>query len=143
VTIPYEITEEGGEEYEQNVTEQLEPVVVPVRVVFNENERLPPEFAGMMTWSVSQAPLYTTVLQRSYKRFKAKLLASFPGAGTLYLNTKIDPLTNPSPQGFSVTVTAAGLVPLPEYEAMQPLYAAGSIAGITLAVMDERYGAVQ
>jgi hypothetical protein len=143
MTIPYEITEEGGEEYEGNVAEELSPVVVPVRVVFNENERLPPEFAGMMTWAIPQAPLYATVLQRAYKRYKAKFIANFPGAGTLYLNTKIDPLTNPSPQGFSVTVTAAGLVPLPEYEAMQPLYAAGSIAGITLAVMDERYGAVQ
>ena len=143
MSMPYQVTEEGGEEYEQAMSEQLEPVVVPVRVVHTDTKRIPPEFAGMITWAVPQAPNYVAVIQRSYDRFKAKFLVSFPGAGTLNLNTKVDPLTNPTPQGFSITVAAAGIVSLPDYDAQQPLYANASIAGVSIAVMDERFGRVQ
>lgn len=56
---------------------------------------------------------------------------------------------------IAVTYTVAGtwtwvnantlvpsIVPLPEYEAMQPLYAVATVAGITISVWDESYGEV-
>lgn len=137
------LEEDDGEEYEEAMTEQLQPLVVPVRVVESESKRVPPEFAGMMTWPVPQAPSYVGIVQRSYERYKAKFIVNFPGAGTLYMNTKIDPLTNPTPQGFSLTVAAGGNASLPDYDCQQALYVCGSIAGITIAVMDERFGKVQ
>lgn len=140
-----EYVPDPGEIYEEAVTEEWEPAVVPVRVMHDETIRVPPEFASCMTWTIPQVGAGTPVqiLQRRYHRYKTKFLAVFPGAGTLFINTKFEPVSNPSPQGFSITAAAAGMVPVPEYEAMQGMWAIGSIAGIQLSVMDESYGQVQ
>jgi hypothetical protein len=136
---------EPGEEYEEQMTAQLAPAIVPVHVMLDESETVPPEFASCMTWTIPQTGVGTPVqiLQRRYHRMKAKFLANFPGAGTLIINTKYDPLTLPSPQGFMLSVLAAGSAPLPEYDSMQPVWAIATISGITLSVLDESYGQVQ
>jgi hypothetical protein len=145
VTLPSQWPEDPGEEYEQAVTEEWQPAVVPVRVMHDETIRVPPEFASCMTWPIQQIGVGqpTQILQRRYTRYKTKFLALFPGAGTLFLNTKFEPVSNPSPQGFTVTAAAAGLVPIPEYEAMQGMWAIATIPGVLLSVMDESYGQVQ
>lgn len=145
MTMPEGFPADPGEIYEEQVTEEWNPAVVPVRVMHDETIRVPPEFASCMTWTITQigvgAPVQ--ILQRRLHRYKTKFWAFFPGAGTLFLNTKFEPVSNPSPQGFSVTATAAGFVAIPEYEAMQPLYAIATVAGVQLSVMDESYGQVQ
>jgi hypothetical protein len=144
MTLPEGFPADPGEQYEEAVTEERFPAVVPVRVMFDETIRVPPEFASCMTWTV---PLIgaqpAQILQRRYGRYKTKFWCSFPGAGTLYINTKYEPVSLPSPQGFQVTATAAGFVAIPEYEAMQPMYVIASVAGVQLSVMDESYGQVQ
>jgi hypothetical protein len=132
-----------GEAFESEMTSQLAPEVVPVRVIETLTENVPPEFAGMMTWNIPQSPGYIQVAGRSYERYKLKWWINFPGAGTVTLNTKIDPLTNPYPQGAAITAAAAGMVPIPEYDAQQPVYATASIAGVTISTVDERFGKVQ
>jgi hypothetical protein len=145
MTLPEGFPADPGEVYEEQVAEEWQPAVVPVRVMHDETIRVPPEFASCMTWAITQvgqgAPVQ--ILQRRLHRYKVKFLANFPGAGTLFLNTKFEPVSNPSPQGFAVTVAAAGIMPVPEYEGMQPMYAIATIAGVTLSVMDESYGQVQ
>src|SRR5215469_14895136 len=113
-----------GEMYEEAVTAEWEPAVVSVRVVHDETIRVPPEFASCVTWTIPQAGIGqpVQVLQRRYHRYKTKFWCNFPGAGTLYLNTKFEPVSLPSPNGFQVTATAAGFVAIPEYESMQPMY---------------------
>ena len=145
MTLPDQFPQDPGEQYEEAVTEEWEPAVVPVRVMHDETIRIPPEFASCMTWAVPQVGVGqpAQILQRRYHRYKAKFLCIFPGAGTLYLNTKFEPVSNPSPQGFAVTATAAGIVPIPEYEAMQGMWVIASIPGIALSVLDESYGQVQ
>ena len=131
------------EEVETAMTRQLAPEIVPVRVIHSEEERVSPEFAGMMIWPVPQSPGYVQVATRCRTRYKLKWWINFPGAGTVTINTKIDPLTNPGPQGAQIAATAAGVVPLPEYDAQQPVYVTASITGVTISTIDERYGAVQ
>lgn len=145
MSLPADFPQDAGEQYEQEVTAEWEPAVVPVRVMHNDTIRVPPEFASCMTWPVTQIGVGQPVqiLQRRYHRYKAKFLAFFPAAGILYMNTKFEPVSNPSPVGFQVQASAAGLVPIPEYESMQPMWVIGSIAGILLSVVDESYGQVQ
>lgn len=152
-TLPEEWSEESGSEhgaeFEPNVAESEYPAVVPVRVVFSETENLPPEFASFMTWPVGQVNVSapTQIIQRRYKRFKAQLMISIPAAGTVTINSKFEPLSkDASPQGWSYTFTAANNNPgflLPPYESQQPLWAIASIAGVTIAVLDQSYGQVQ
>lgn len=140
--------DEGAYSYEVEGEEETEDEggfgVVPVRVVFTENEQLAPSYCSCMTWPVGQVnvSIPTQILPRKEKRYKAKFIVNFPGAGNVILNTKLDPLTLPSPQGFTFTVTAAGNFALPEYDAMQPMYIIASIAGVTISVWDESYGNV-
>jgi hypothetical protein len=145
MSLPSDFPPEPGEIYEEQVTQEWEPAVVPVRVMHDETIRVPPEFASCMTWTlpVIGAGSPVQILQRRMQRYKAKFLLNFPGAGTVYINTKFEPVSNPSPQGFNVTLAAAGNMVIPEYESMQPVYAIASITGITLAVLDESYGQVQ
>lgn len=104
--IPEGWAEEGEGEGWEGTNEYAEAAVVPVRVTFNENERVSPEFAACVTWTVPVigANLPIQVLQRQYHRYKSKFMATFPAPGTLYYNTKYEPLTNPSPTGFAVTI---------------------------------------
>lgn len=144
-TVPEGWAEEAEGEGWAGTNEYDRTVVVPVKVMFDENQRVSPEFASCNTWSVPAIGAGTPiqVLQRQYHRYKAKFMVTFPGAGTLYFNTKYEPLSNPSPSGFSVTVAAAITMPLQEYDAMQPVWFIASIPGIQLSVMDELYGRVQ
>lgn len=148
MTIPEYWTDDETDNYPADVegtaqTDQNFPVV-PVKVIFDENQRLSPTFCSCMTWPIAVVGVNTPllILPRKETRFKAKFIVNFPAAGTLYVNTKSDPLSNPSPQGFTLTVTAAGNSLLPDYDAMQPMYAIASIAGVTISVWDESYGAV-
>ena len=148
-TLPGEWTED---EYpDQDVPEDIHGqlaghTVVPVHVVHSESERVAPEFCSTMTWTVPQygpaGVIPVQLLTRRYKRYKAKFIVNFPAAGSLVVSTKIDNLASANPQGFTLALAAAGLYPLPEYDAMQPLYAVGSIAGIIVSVLDESYGEV-
>jgi hypothetical protein len=146
MTLPGQWPPDPGEQYEEMMTEQLEPAVVNVRVMHDETIRVPPEFASCVTFPVPVvgAGSPVQILQRRYHRYKAKFLVNFPAAGTLYINTKFEQLTLPSPQGIQV-VSAGALnnFIFPEYESMQPMWVIGSIAGITIGVMDESYGQVQ
>lgn len=149
-TLPSEWTED---EYpDQDTPEDIHGslaghTVIPVHVVHDESVRVAPEFCGCMTWTVPQygptGVVPVQLLQRRYKRYKAKFLVTMPAAGSIIINSKQEPLTGlTTPQGFTLTLAAAGIYPLPEYDAMQPLYAVGSIAGITVSVFDESYGEV-
>lgn len=121
-------------------------VVTPVHVLYDESERLSPEFCSCMTWSIpvfgATGVIPVQLLQRRYKRYKAKFVVNFTAAGFIVVNTKMEPLTLTSPQGFNVVATAAGNTPLPEYDAMQPMWAVASVAGVTISVWDESYGEV-
>jgi hypothetical protein len=148
MTIPAQWSEDEGNEaeYSTSTPGQENFPVVPVKVMFTENENVAPEFCSCMTWTVQQIGTASgqqlQVIPRRYRRYKAKFLVTFPGAATLYVNTQPGPLTNPTPQGFQYTVQTAGTVPLPEYDSMQPLYMIGSVAGITVSIWDESYGEV-
>jgi hypothetical protein len=144
MTTPAGWADEGDEYYGEDVATALEPPVVPVRVVHTDEKRIPPEFCSMNSYTIAQIGQNqpTQVLTRAYERFKAKFYLYFPGAGTVWFNTKQEPLTNPSPSGFPYTVTAAGILVPHEYEAMQPLWCISTIAAVTVAVMDQRYGKV-
>jgi hypothetical protein len=134
-------------DFEPNAAESEYPAVVPVRVVYTENEQVPPGFSSFMTWPIGQIGVSspTQVLQRREHRYKAKFFLNFPGAGTITYNSKQEPLSkDSSPQGFSVTVAGATAnLAIPDYDGAQPLYFIASIAGCTVAVMDETYGQVQ
>lgn len=114
--------------------------IVPVKIVFDENERVSPQFCSHMTWPVPHAAPAQMVVPRNKFRYKAKLTAIFPGAGSIYTNHYPDPLSNVNPQGATFTVLAAGSIELPDYDAEQPLYVIASIAGVALTVWDETYG---
>ena len=143
--ISDEYIPEEGEEYAEDVAE-FDPAIVPVRVMATENEQLAPSYATCMTWTlpVIGQNVPVMILQKRYKRYKAKFLLNFPAAGSAYINTKFEPLTLATPQGFTVTVSGIFLnMALPEYDAMTPMYAIASIAGVTISVIDEAYGLVQ
>jgi hypothetical protein len=134
-------------DFEPNAAESEYPAVVPVKVVFDETQRLPPGFTSFMTWPIGQVGVSppTQALQRREHRFKAKFFLNFPAAGTITINSKMEPLTkDANPQGFAVTVTAAANnLAIPDYDGTQPLFFIASIAGCTVAVMDESFGQVQ
>lgn len=153
-TLPGDWAEESGTEHdapwEPSEGEAYSPAVVPVKVMFDETERLAPGFATFITYTLQQTGLTglgpTQILQRRYKRFKAKFYLNFPGAGTVTINSKSEQLTSSptNPIGFNITsAAAANNVAIPDYDGMPALYAIASIAGVTISVMDESYGQVQ
>lgn len=119
MTIPEYWTQDESDESPDDVqgmeNVQRQFPVVPVKVVFDENERLSPTFCSCMTWPIPQVgvgvPLL--VLPRKETRFKAKFVVNFPAAGSVYFNTKYDPLSNPSPQGFQLIAGGAVTQPSP------------------------------
>jgi len=147
MTIPAGFSEdESAPAYYEEAQEQFETAVVPVKIVYTENENLAPSYATYMTWQlpVIGQNVPVQVLQKRIKRYRARFLLNFPGAGSVYINSKFEPLSGANPQGFTVTVSGATQnFPLPEMAAMTPLYAIASIAGVFLSVQDEAYGTVQ
>jgi len=138
--------ESGQNDYETEGNEEIGAnfPVVPVRIVFDENQRLAPSFCSHMTWQIAQTGqgVPTQILPRQERRFKAKFLVNFTAAGTLYLNNRQGPLGNPTPQGSELVAAVVGNFTLPDYDAMQPMYAIASVAGVTVSVWDEAFGAV-
>jgi hypothetical protein len=55
---------------------------------------------------------------------------------TIVFNSKLDPLTNPTPTGFNISSTG----PLPDWESQQPLYAIAIGGTAVVSVIDESYG---
>lgn len=117
---------------------------IPVRIVSQPQERESPEFGAWFTVTIGQSglvsasPYCSQVLQRRYRRFKAKFgPCTFQSATSVVFNSKPDPLTGPNPQGWIMATT--GLV-LPDYDAEQPLYAIAVGGTATLPVLDESYG---
>ena len=146
MTLPYEFGADQDVDFEPNIAESDYPAVVPVKIVMSETENVPPQFASCMTWPIGQVGVAspTQILQRRLHRFKTQFLLNMPGAGVVTFNTKQEPLMNPNPQGFSFT--AAAIVAnqaLPPFESAQPLYVIASIAGCTVAVLDQSYGQTQ
>lgn len=117
---------------------------IPVRIVSQPQERESPEFGAWFTVTIGQlgqvsaSPYCTQILQRRYRRFKAKFgPCTFTGATSVVFASKPDQLTIPVPQGWIMGTT--GLV-LPDYDAEQPLYAIAVGGTATLPVLDESYG---
>jgi len=145
VTVPAQISQgplnaagEGQVQSDQNFP------VVPVKVVFDENEQIPPEFAAWSTWPIQVAGngQATQLCPRRYHRYKAKMTVTIPtGGATVTIANKPDPLSTSNPQGWQLTYTA-GIFTLPEYDAQQPVYAVASVAGVIISVLDESYGTV-
>jgi len=148
MTIPGHWTNEETDNWEDNEEGQAQIEknfpVVPVKVIFDENQQLAASFCACMTWTVPVVNINTPLLiiPRKESRFKTQFIVNFPAAGILYLNTKSDPLTNPTPQGFNLIETVAGNYSLPPYEAMQPMYAIATIPGITISMWDQSFGTV-
>jgi len=145
-TLPEGFPEEGPQGYLTPREDAWQEITgIPVRIVSTETERDSPEFGSWMTFTIGQAglvsasPYCTQLLQRRYRRYKAKFGPCVFGTGTtsVVVNSKPDPLTIPVPQGWIISAT--NLV-LPDYDAEQPLYAI-AIGGIaTIPVLDESYG---
>jgi len=118
---------------------------LPVKIVDSEAERVSPEFASFITWTVPQAGTgsgvypYIQILQRRIHRYKAKFNVNLGAATALVFNSKPDQLTLPTPVGFTVSAGES----MPDYDSQQPLYvtAIGG-ANATLSVMDEAYGEI-
>jgi hypothetical protein len=145
MTLPPGIEGQPDTGIREDVAPQAIPFTpVPVRVIDANTERVPPEFCSHMTWTIMETNMGppTQIYPRSLKRYKGKAQVTFPNAGTLYMNNRPDPLSGPNPQGSSITVADASVVNLPDYDAMQPMYAVSSIGGVTVSVWDEQYGMV-
>lgn len=138
----------AGLEQEQGADQNF-PIPIPVRIIREENEQIPPEFANCMTWTVptfANTALKPIVLcPHRYHRFKAQFWI-IPGATStgLVLNTKVDALMQPNPQGATFQWTA-GAQPfaIPPYEAQRALYAVALTAAVIVSVIDQAYGNVQ
>lgn len=117
------------------------PVHVWIDGTSQVTHRQSPDFASFMTWPIPQVGIGTPLLfaPRKPQRYKAKHVLTFPAAGTIWINSKSDPLSLPTPQGFTYTVAAAGNFSIPDYDAQQPLYAIASIAGVTISQFDESF----
>jgi len=95
-----------------------------------------------MTWVAGQSGTGqpAQLLTRRIRRRKAKILVCVMGGATsIVFNSKLDPLTNPLPQGFTVTTPTSLPFLLPEWENQQPLYAIGVGGTPTISVIDEAY----
>lgn len=127
----------------------------PVRVEFEQTQRVAPETASWSFFQVSIALAVggtgsfqpTQICPHRYHRYKAKFLWTIPANTTVYLDRVPDRLMSGAlGTTFQVTTGATGLVSasvLPDYDGQQPLYAVATNAGVTVSVMDESYKAVQ
>jgi hypothetical protein len=146
VTLPYDF-EDSSEEQDQTAEYGSKMSPVPVRIMFDENQQVSPQFCSWMTFPIGQTGVSpaTQICTHRYHRYKAKFIVNFPGAGTLYIARVPDYLnTGATGNAFALTVAAAitGNL-LPDYDGEQPVYAIASIAGVSISVMDESYGTVQ
>lgn len=108
--------------------------------VVNATEEAAPEFGSTMTWTI---PLLGTnlsipILQRRVRRHKAYVEVNFTAPGTVYFNSNQDHCNQG--QGWTITLVAAGLYRLPDWETQQPLYVISTVAGFLCSVIDMSYG---
>jgi hypothetical protein len=147
--------ENAGQDENQS-PEPIFPHPIPVRVVFDENQQVNPEFTAWLTYNIpllGSAVLPQQVCTHRYHRYKAKFLVNFGGAATLYIarrpeyltvGTNVTPGPTVLPNAFQLTETAAGNVTLPDYDGQQPVYMGFLGTGpVTVSVMDESFGTVQ
>jgi hypothetical protein len=128
---------EGYEEDEPQVYEGATHLEQPIPVV-SVTENFCAEFGACMTWPVGQAGVAppTQILTRRTRRSQAKItITALSGATSVVFNSKLDPLTNPTPTG--ATYLAAGR--LPDWESQQPLYAIAIGGTATVVIQDETY----
>jgi hypothetical protein len=110
----------------------------PIPVVTEVDTRAP-EYGACMTWSIPQSGvgLPIQILTRRLRRYIAKIEINFTVAGIVTFNSNLDHLS--AGQGYIVNVPVAGLYRFPDWESQQPLYCVASVAGLTVAVLDESY----
>lgn len=135
---------EGYVEDERQVYEaDTRGVPVPVRVLnLSEfSEKYTPEFGSTNTYAVPQntgqnQPVQ--ILPRRTRREKAWIIveALANGATAVWINSKLDPLTNPTPTGIQITAVPFTL----PWENQQPCYAIAVGGGpVNVAVLDQGY----
>lgn len=140
--------EDSYEETDQEVPDEFHEIK-PVKVEFEETQRVAPESTSWMTWNItligSGPP--TQICTHKYHRYKAKFLWTIPANTTVYIDRVQDRLTSGAlGTTFTITTGAAGIqsaVVLPEYDGQQAIYAIATQPGVSVAVMDEAYKAVQ
>jgi FtsH-binding integral membrane protein len=123
---------------------------IHVKVVDTQSENVAAEFAALTTYQIVQAGtgLPTQIFPHRYHRYKGYIVITAVAAnGVLYLANKPDTISGPTPPPtvFQIPVTTTMALPfvLPVYEAQQPIYAAASVAGVAVGIIDETYGTVQ
>lgn len=145
----YEYVEDGVEDFDEDANPDLQVNAVPVHVTATDSERVAPQFANLMTWTISQLgaaqgsqPTYTQILQKRQGRYKAKFSVALGTATAIWVNTDPSKLMGgASPTGFLVTASGNSI---PDYDAERELYAVAiGGANATISVMDESYGQQQ
>src|SRR5215472_3788435 len=110
----------------------------PVPVV-DISERHTPELSSCMTWSIPQNTTGQPVqiLQRTIKRFKAKItITALGGATSVVFSQTLPNIQAIPPVGCAYTAVGT----LPDWESQQPLYVTAVGGGpASVAVQDERY----
>jgi hypothetical protein len=145
MTEPYGFgTSEGEQYYEVDPSDieerQTNPWPAQPLAVVNATQETAPEFGSCLTWAI---PMFGVnqpiqVLPRRIRRHKSYVEVSFTVPGTVYFNSKLDPLSIPN--GYAVTFAAAGLYRFPDWETQQPLYIIATVAGLSASVVDMSYG---
>lgn len=136
-------TEESGQFYEGPE--------IPVRIMSSEAEAtipVAPEFCSMNEFNpIAQVNVTlqpTQICPRRKTRYKASFVfrTGSSGAVDVWVNTNINALMGPNPQGFYVHMPASSnnQEPLPDYYCQQPLYVVSSQPDTILSVMDMSYG---
>jgi hypothetical protein len=108
--------------------------------VHDVSERRTPDLVSTMTWQIPTAGTGQPVqiLQRTTKRFKAKITVNSLTAGGIVFSQLIDRVQGSSPQGATYSPTVFPCF-LPDWESVQPLYAICLTGTATVSVQDERF----
>jgi len=130
----YEGYVEDAPQIYEGAAEPLQPVPVTI-----ESQREAPQLASCMTWSVPQntTNMPIQVLQRTVKRFKAKITITALGGATQIVFSQVQANLQAIPP-VGCAYTAVGTIP--DWESQQPLYVTAVGGGpASVAVQDERY----
>ncbi len=147
-----EYISEDSDSWDQEAMEEQQVNAVPVEIINANTERVTPQFANVMTWTIQQfgaaqgsQPPYTQILQKRQNRFKAKMVLSLGTATGVALATSSEKLTGTSaPQSNQAVFLATASGNLPDWESERPLYAVAiGGANATIAIIDESYGQQQ
>jgi hypothetical protein len=118
---------------------------IHVKVVDTQSQSVAPEFAALATVQpVAAGQVPTQLIPHRYHRYKTKFTWTIPTGFTVWIATKPDSISSPTPPP-----TVYQLAPgqnQPDYDGQQPLYAVytGNGTGLPqVSIMDESYGTVQ